>query len=461
MQRRDNLTKFYELRSRYPYFSYDSYEYHFDGDLLRIHYNFSLADKYSFRPSVEIPLKKGLMHPVETLSPGAIDNLVFHCGMIELISYWKSACPPRVIVKPHSLNQEQVGFWKKVYYQGLGEFFFLNSIEAGEEDFMELISEGHDSVKPFIHETLQGSIVPVGGGKDSAVSMGLLNNSGENWIPFVINPGKASREMIAAAGKAEGQTVEFKREIHPLLLQLNEQGFLNGHTPFSALLAFYSLLAAFLTGRREIILSNESSANESTVPGTLINHQYSKSLEFESDFRRYVRDQISTDFNYFSLLRPLSELQIAGIFSEMPEFHPLFRSCNAGSKTNSWCCQCPKCLFTFIILSPFLQPEILSGIFGRNLLDDSSLEHTFRQLAGHEEYKPFECIGTVDEVNFAIAKAFNYYPAERLPYLLKVYRNLPHHPRQALRMDNSLPAQAGSHFVPEKYFTMLENLMDD
>jgi hypothetical protein len=461
MQRRDNLSKFYELRSKFPFLSYDSYEYHFDGDLLRIRYSFNLSDTYSFRPSVEIPIKKGLMQPVGMLSRDATDNLVFHCGMIELISYWKSACPPRVIVKPHFLNRDQVGFWKKVYYQGLGEFFFLNSIDTGEEDFMELTSEGHDTTKPLIHDTMQGSIVPVGGGKDSAVTMGLLNHSGENWIPFVINPGKTSREMIAAAGKAEGQTVEFKREIHPLLLQLNEQGFLNGHTPFSALLAFYSLLAAFLTGRGEIILSNESSANESTVPGTLINHQYSKSLEFESDFRKYVRDHISPDFNYFSLLRPLSELQIAGIFSEMPEFHALFRSCNAGSKTNSWCCHCPKCLFTFIILSPFLRPEILSGIFGKNLLDDSSLEHTFRQLAGHEEYKPFECIGTVDEVNYAITKAFDFYPAERLPYLLKVYRNLPQNPSQILRTDISRPAQAASHFVPEKYLSMLENLMDD
>ena len=39
--------------------------------------------------------------------------------------------------------------------------------------------------------------------------------------------------------------------------------------------------------------------------------------------------------------------------------HKIFKSCNVGSKSIpwNWCCDCPKCLFVYIILSPFLTKE--------------------------------------------------------------------------------------------------------
>jgi hypothetical protein len=302
-----------------------------------------------------------------------------------------------------------------------------------------------------------GSLVPVGGGKDSAVTMGLLERAGTDWLPMVINPGPTTRHVVSASGKDPGISVEIFREIHPELLRLNGEGFLNGHTPFSALLAFYGLLAAYLTGRNEIILSNESSANEATVPGTTINHQYSKSLSFEADFRDYVSQFISEEFNYFSLLRPLSELQIAGLFSRMPQYHRHFRSCNAGSKTGSWCGKCPKCLFTFIILSPFLTPDKLSAIFGRNLLDDPSLSDILEELTGTRETKPFECIGTTDEVNLALELAAGRYEPDNLPLLVAKHREHPGTIRQpAQNIDAVMKNLEGGHFVPEKFMNLLK-----
>jgi UDP-N-acetyl-alpha-D-muramoyl-L-alanyl-L-glutamate epimerase len=451
MSRLDNFLTFQGLRKEFPFFSYEAYHYHFTGDSLEISFSYDLAGKYFFNPHVSIPYKIDLFRPFEVLSSEALNNLVFHIGMIELISYWKAACPQKVIIKPHSLLPAQVNFWKKIYYQGLGEFFYLNSIRVNEDDFMELIFDNENQPVPFPTLSPGSSLVPVGGGKDSAVTLGLLNKSGENWIPFVINPRKTTKDVISASGKSEDQTIEFYREIHPQLLELNRIGFLNGHTPFSALLAFYSLLAAYLTGRNEIILSNEASANEATVPGTSINHQYSKSAEFEHDFREYSKEWISPGFNYFSMLRPLSELQIARLFSGMPEFLPYFKSCNAGSKTDSWCGKCPKCLFTFIILSPYLTPEKLTAIFGKNLLDDPSLQGIFEQLSGFQEIKPFECIGTVDEVNMAMSMAAKMYREEELPYLIRIYKSQ----TRGRSQDLSRGLMDQNHFVPEKYFTQL------
>lgn len=193
-----------------------------------------------------------------------------------------------------------------------------------------------------------------------------------------------------------------EREIDPLLLKVNAKGYLNGHTPFSAMLAFYTVLAAHLTQTRDIALSNESSANEATIVGTEINHQYSKSLEFERDFQYYVAHFMNDCAHYYSHLRPYSELQIAQFFAQYEQYHAVFRSCNAGSKENKWCCNCSKCLFAYIILSPFIEDEKMIQIFGEDLLNKESLVHYFDQLVGWEDTKPFECVGTVEEVNQAI-----------------------------------------------------------
>ena len=125
-------------------------------------------------------------------------------------------------------------------------------------------------------------------------------------------------------------------------------------------------------------------------------------------------------FNYFSFLRPLSELQIAMLFSRFSAYHDVFRSCNVGSNQDIWCGHCAKCLFAYIILSPFIVPERLNRIFGKSMLDDLTLEHEFRQLLGEEETKPFECVGTVGEVRQALSMTIQrWYPSERKPALIK------------------------------------------
>ena len=241
------------------------------------------------------------------------------------------------------------------------------------------------------------TLVPIGGGKDSVVTLECLRRE-MPVIPMIVNPRGATLNCVKTAGYQEDEFIVINRTLDPTMLQLNAEGYLNGHTPFSALLAFISILVAFGSRSKYIALSNENSANESTVPGTNINHQYSKSIEFESDFRNYVAENISKAVQYFSFLRPLSELQIAKLFSQCEDYHPVFRSCNAGSKTDSWCGHCPKCLFTWIILSPFLSKEKLVAIFGKDLMADETLRFIFEELNGTAPVKPFECVGTVEEV---------------------------------------------------------------
>lgn len=420
MSRSIRHEEFLGFRSSFPYFSFDRQQYQLSPKGLEISYEFSLSGAYSFHPSIFIPRKPFFKD--EYPDPSNLDALVFHIGLTEMISYWKAACPPRVIIRPFALGAAQVNWWKKLWFKGLGEFFYLNSINTTQETFLNLEFSTSVTFPRLNIETANEILIPVGGGKDSAVTLELLGGL-PGSLPMIMNPRRASTGTIHKKGFHDDHCLEIRRTLDPALLKLNEAGFLNGHTPFSALLAFISLLGATLTGRRHVALSNESSSSEPTIPGSEVNHQYSKSLEFESDFRDYVKNHLTDQISYFSFLRPLNELQIASVFSRYKKYHDVFRSCNAGSKTDTWCGKCSKCLFTFIMLAPFLTTDELHRIFGNDLFGDVSLMTYFDQLTGIADEKPFECVGTLEEVNMALCEVIRKNQSDPLPVLPDHYRH--------------------------------------
>lgn len=444
--------KYLQFRREYPFFEYQSYSFIIRNDQLIIKYSFNLSNKVEFTPIIKIPLKP--FHILDSLSNSDIDNFIFHIGMVELVSYWKTACSPIVII-PHELDSEQIKWWKKLYFLGLGEFFYVNGISADIESFMTIESKG-SHLSPSNRELNSNKVlVPVGGGKDSVVSLEVLRTSHIDIIPMILNPREASINTIETAGYSMGDSQIIYRTIDERLLELNKQGFLNGHTPFSALLAFVGALSCLMSGLSYIALSNESSANESTVPDSKINHQYSKSFEFESDFNWYVKKYLNNDISYFSLLRPVNELQIAKLFSGFTQYHNSFRSCNVGSKTDSWCGKCPKCLFTYIMLSPFIQEDKLIELFGKNLYSDINLVDILDELTGKAEVKPFECVGTPDEVMAAI-HVYLKNKSTLKPLLVNIERNTSN-----TRFDQLLSQYNTENLLPSEFDKILKKALND
>lgn len=453
---------FESLRQAYPVFTYQQYQWEKTGGDLLLTFHFHIGDSIRFTPRIKLCGHPAYARFYREHDLKSLEILFFHIGMIELISYWKCCCCPEIRIECAHLDEDALTWWKKLYYHGLGEFFYRNGISADPENFVHLRCTSGRRLPSLPALPLQEAhIVPVGGGKDSVVTLEALKQSTVAPLPLIINPRGATLQCVSVSGLKEG-FLEIRRPIDKRLLELNAEGYLNGHTPFSAMLAFYTLLAACLSGRRYIALSNESSANEPTVQGSDVNHQYSKSVSFESDFRDYVKRQLSDRLSYYSFLRPLSELQIARLFAGHQAYFPVFRSCNAGSKTDSWCGDCPKCLFAFIILSPFIAPETLNGIFGKNLLADANLLPVLKELCGESEVKPFECVGTREEVCMALCETIRHYASrnESLPSLLESFRQTALYETYRQRdFRTLLTAWDPQHFLPEAEERLLKKAL--
>lgn len=408
------MNKFEELRTKYPDFIYEKYEINENNNNYEITFYFNIPNLTTFEPKLIIEKNN-----IKNNNKSFIEYLVFNIGLVELISYVKCTCSKNIKINCGYLDEYQINWFKKLYYNGLGEFLYRNNINIKEDELFN-ITTTQEKKELKIDYNGTGNLIPVGGGKDSNVTLELLRD--EDNTCFIINPKGANIECAKISGF---ETITIKRILDKKIIDLNNQGFLNGHTPFSAIVAFTSYLCAYLLNKKYIILSNEDSANQSTVLGTNINHQYSKTYEFENDFNEYTKKYFNIDIKYFSLLRPLTEFQIGMLFSKTEKYHNTFKSCNIGSKgdTWNWCCNCPKCLFVYIILSPFLYKEKLINIFGKDLYEDKELLETFEELLGYKETKPWECVGTYEEVRYAVSLLIKKLENQKLPYLLEYYKN--------------------------------------
>lgn len=464
---------FQELRAKYNKIIFHGWWTERREGRLTLEFDYELVasesenDNIRFKHCLSLARRQGSLKNVDGL-----DGLILRIGVMELINYWKLACPAVIELKCGHLSDEEQVFWRKLIYKGLGEFIYLNRLHLPEvagfvltdKNIVEFVTNPNKKFERIeLTDDLSGNLIAVGGGKDSVVSLEVLRNQKADNLPLIVNAqwlknndealyGDAAADCVKIAGYDDG--LEIDRMIDPKVMELNQQGFLNGHVPFSAILAFISVLGAVLTGKKNVVMSNESSANESSVPGTDFNHQYSKSVEFEADFRNFLNKFVLTGVEYFSLLRPLEELQIAELFSHYQQYHRDFRSCNVGKRTNTWCGRCPKCLFVFIMLAAFMDYSDVVAIFNKDLLADGELRFIFRQLLGLEETKPFECVGTVSEVRRAMRMIVgrNWSEADMadLPVLAQEFIT-------AKLPDLAMVANE-QHFVPE---TLLTKLIDE
>ncbi len=321
-------------------------------------------------------------------------------------SYWKAGCPAEVSFSGNHPNQAQAAWLTRLFRAGLAEFAYRNGLDPA--GFPEMPGQGDDFRSAEPAGLKRRTLVPIGGGKDSLVAWSRLQAHAEDCRPVQIG----NSVLIQRLGLAlSDQHLLIPRQLDPTLARLNAQGAWNGHVPVTAINAAVMTLAALVLDYDRVAFANERSADEATLhdeSGRAVNHQFSKSFEFERMMDGWIRRWIACDLKVFSLLRQDRELGVCREFAGLTAWHGLFSSCNRnfhleGPRTNRWCGQCPKCHFVFLALAPFMTPAALIDIFGRDLLEDADQIDGFADLLALDGRKPFECVGEAQEARAALA----------------------------------------------------------
>ena len=349
------------------------------------------------------------------------------------VSYFKAYLPPEIVVEAGEIDTQLAEFLNKTYQRGLGEFFYVNQLDPMTKISFPVNTE---STQPLSFE-VNGLLIGIGGGKDSLVSVEALRDTVGDLSTWSLGHKKQLSPLVERVGLSHYWV---ERNWDKSLLDHNTGGALNGHVPISAILACAGVVTAILSGKHDVVVSNEASANEPTLQykGVWVNHQYSKSEEFEKDFQSLLNHYFTNSIRYYSLLRPLSELKICELFAKsyFDKYNDVFSSCNRAFTHDSpglfWDGKCSKCAFVFLALTPFVPRENLEKLFGgKNLLLDPELETTYKNLLGIEGDKPLECVGEIKESRSAMDLAKKQYQ-ELQKYQYQIpsdynYRAVAHH----------------------------------
>jgi hypothetical protein len=440
-------------------FRFVSRSLHSDGD---VSLRYALDDVHEFEERFRLPADApGDQREAETLE-GLLNLLHWVAG----VSYYKAAVPPSISCETGDPPPAARALLDALYSEGLGEFAAVNGLAAlprpefpttGEPTATaprdqdssasratvawgrstapsdQSSSAGRATVargRPTAPSDQSSSagramvgrgrpgnatnaarqakrlMVPVGGGKDSAVAIEIVRASGLDALLFSIGDPPPIAGTVRVAGMPRLLAI---RAIDPHLLECNAAGALNGHVPVTAIVSCAALLTAALNGLDAVVLANERSASSPNTVwnGVEINHQFSKGARAER-LLSAAAAEVPGAPSIFSILRPASELAIARAFARLPRYHQVFTSCNRvfrndpARRSPSWCRDCDKCRFVFLILAPFMSPAELRDVFGADLLDDERQYPGFASLTATGAPKPFECIGEERESIAAI-----------------------------------------------------------
>lgn len=402
--------------------------FEFDRASLKAYFDYSFDKKVFFREEIDFSTSQAKLR--DDFDEKILNNFLFSLSIAIWVSYYKAYPTKELVVESWFLTEQDIVFWQKFYRNWLWEFLYKNNLSP---DWLFKFVNASDKVYNKIDFTTSEKILlPIWWGKDSIVSAELLTQNNLDFTPIIFWKSDNIKENCLKVMWKE--TILIKRKIDENLFKLNEQGYYNWHVPITWIIAFVMYVTAYLYDYKYIILSNEKSANtwNTNIWDLVVNHQYSKSLEFEQDLDSYIKRNLTSEITYFSLLRWFYEIKIAEIFSKVwKKYFSVFSSCNNNFrikkdvtiKTWIWCNECPKCAFVYAILRPFINDDETLTIFWKELYEDEKLEVTFRELLGISWIKPFECVGEEEEVIFAMNLCLNKFINDwkKIPFILQIF----------------------------------------
>jgi hypothetical protein len=258
-------------------------------------------------------------------------------------------------------------------------------------------------------------LVLCGGGKDSLVTMKLLERTGTDYHTFVYSHstyGRAQFQHDLIDGLIAHCTT---RQVHrawviddaleaPIARVYPDLGIgriVSAETVSSYWLA---LPLALQHGFTEVALGITRSTDEHNLvwdkTGEEINYLWGMSADAERLLHDYVRRELVSDLTMFHLLRPIYDVNVFSLLRRDLAAVPATHSC---AQLKPWCGRCAKCLYVWMSYVAWLPPETVTACFDRNLFSIPQNRTMLRKMLGLESHKPTDCVGTVNEARLAFA----------------------------------------------------------
>ena len=344
---------------------------------------------------------------------GLLDQAMFLAFILIGTSYYK-AHPTQNIRLDRPLDDFQARFFSTVFQEGLSQYAFENRLTRTQ--LATFRSTPGFQNKPAVEYRGQGVLALQSGGKDSLLVAELLNEHNINFVPWYISssPDRSHPNVIdhLSDGFNHQKASVIYRQIDHLHLQ--QTGGFNGHVPVTFIVESLALIQAILNNQNVILTSigREGEEPHAMIGDLPVNHQWSKTWQAEQLMTEYIKRYLSPDLHLGSPIRHLSELRIADLFVQKcwQKYGYSFSSCNEANykqnkqnNTLKWCGHCAKCANSYLLFCPFIPPQFLQSLFGdQDLFLDQNLTQIFKGLLGvGGEMKPFECVGSVEELRSA------------------------------------------------------------
>ena len=374
-----------------------------------------------------------------------LDQAMFLAFILIGTSYYK-AHPTKNIRLDRPLDNFQTRFFSTVFQEGLSQYVFENRLTRDKLATFKP-TPGFQN-KPAVEYRGQGVLALQSGGKDSLLVAELLNEHNINFVPWYISSSSDRSHPNVIDHLDDGFNHQKASVIYRQIdhLHLQQTGGLNGHVPVTFIVESLALIQAILNNQNVILTSigREGEEPHAMIGDLPVNHQWSKTWQAEQLMTEYIKRYLSPDLHLGSPIRHLSELRIADLFVQKcwQKYGYSFSSCNeANYKQNSqngtlkWCGHCAKCANSYLLFCPFIPPQFLQSLFGdKDLFLDQNLTQIFKGLLGvGGEMKPFECVGSVEELRSAYHHRMITPPiplpqspgATQTTYWQPVYANLP------------------------------------
>ncbi|MGH8601360.1 MAG: hypothetical protein ACREXR_00815 [Gammaproteobacteria bacterium] len=338
-----------------------------------------------------------------------MERLAALLGYIDGLSYWKAFFTPHYEIAVAGVPTSAKKWCQELLLNGMAECAYRNNLLHGlqtcrVEFGMVYRADAKCAVEPQREKGYGDDLLLFSGGKDSLATRLCVERRHGRRLGLIDYNWRWDDAKAQSTTDAQGVDYEvtIRRQLDAQLRELNAARFINGHVPFSAYLGLAGVIAGEACGASTILAGNTWSDDEPNVHvnGWPINHQWSKSLEFERGFRALLVD-FGSKAQYECPLRPFSELQVIKFLMDQKVDLGQLRTCNRVGA--GWCGQCAKCLWVFIALAALTGGHETERILGfRPTVTESTLKF-FSAMAGVDDMeRPFECTGTTVEVRTAL-----------------------------------------------------------